>query len=204
MKTINKFTINPTNEFHILRHYKYVDELYKKTLIGQPYWYYDHIQKKFLYSKITQTDIENALQTIGTKFDKDVRGIENPRKLLRLIKSSFQELSSLNKIDWNKNLGYKSTTFAIDYQSPVGQMNCLNLDDVSNIDRSRIRRIFRSKCSGENKIFVNTISNTKLSSTNTIHVEIVDTIQIPFFFITSFPDCAHVNDLPEEKLVFVI
>ncbi|MFZ5391587.1 MAG: hypothetical protein ACOZAR_00120 [Patescibacteria group bacterium] len=204
MKTANKFAINPTNEFHILRHYKYVDELYKKTLIGQPYWYYDHSQKKFLHSKISQTDIENALQTIGTKFSESVIGIENPRNLLKIIKSSFQKLLSSNKIDWTDNIEHKSTAFAIDFQFHVGQMNCLNFDDISQKNKARIRRVPRSKCVGENKIFISTISDIKLSSTKTIHVEIVETKQLPFFVITAFPNCPLTNDMPEEKLVFVV
>ncbi|MBT89581.1 MAG: hypothetical protein CMN79_03715 [Spirochaetales bacterium] len=32
MNNLKKFIINPTNEFHILRHFQYVDDSYKKLL----------------------------------------------------------------------------------------------------------------------------------------------------------------------------
>lgn len=43
---LDKVEINPTNEYHILRHYSYVDAPYIKTLIGKKYWFYDYSQKK--------------------------------------------------------------------------------------------------------------------------------------------------------------
>ncbi len=36
---IDKVEINPTNEFHILRHFSYVDPKYSETLIGQNVFY---------------------------------------------------------------------------------------------------------------------------------------------------------------------
>ena len=79
MNNLEKFIINPTNEFHVLRHFRYVDDSYKKTLIGQPYWYYNYSLKKFVSSKISQVDVENALKTIGTKFEKILLAL-NPQK----------------------------------------------------------------------------------------------------------------------------
>lgn len=69
MNDLEKYIINPTNEFHVLRHFKYVDDSYKETLIEQPYWCYEYSQKKFVFSKISEFDIENALKTIGTKLE---------------------------------------------------------------------------------------------------------------------------------------
>lgn len=40
-----KFVINPTNEFHILRHFESVDNSYKETLQDKQYWYHDYEQK---------------------------------------------------------------------------------------------------------------------------------------------------------------
>lgn len=203
MNNLNKFTINPTNEFHVLRHFKFVENQYKETLIDQPYWYYDNTQKKFLYSKISKTDIENALKTIGTKFEKNIASIENPKKLLEVIRQKFQELKLANKIRWIDNAENKTTMFSFDYILPVGQMSCLSIDNISKKDKERIKQVFRSKCAGENKVIINTISGMKLSFTKTISVEMVETKQLPFYAITAYPDC-QIDDISDDKLVFVV
>jgi hypothetical protein len=204
MNDLKKFIINSTNEFHILRHFKYVDDSYKETLIGQPYWYYDHRQKKFVFSKISKSDIENALKTVGTKFEKNINGIESPKKLLKIIKSRFHELLSNNKICWIDNIRHKAATFTFAYQFSVGEMNCIDRNDVPEKDRARIKPAVRSKCAGENAVIVNTISNIKLSSTKLIHVEIVETKQLPFYAITAFPNCSLPDDVPDENILFVV
>lgn len=204
MNNLEKFIINPTNEFHILRHFKYVDDSYKETLIGQPYWYYDYSQKKFVFLKISEIDIENALKTIDAGFEKNISGIESPKKLLEIIKDRFQELQLDNKICWIDNIEYKTATFTFAYHFPVGKMNCLDRDNIPEKDKNRIKPVLRSKCAGENAVIVNTISGVELSSTKSIHVEIVETKQLPFYTITAFPDCSLPNDIPDENLIFVV
>lgn len=66
LKDLDKFEINPTCEFRILRHFSSVDVEYSNTLVGQEYFYYDHNQNKFIKSVISPKDIENALKTKGT------------------------------------------------------------------------------------------------------------------------------------------
>lgn len=97
MQNSKKFEINPTNKFHILRHFEFVEEDYKKTLINELYWYYDYSQEKFVASYISKDDIRHALETIGTKFYKNIPGIENPKKLLELIKEKFTALNLNNE-----------------------------------------------------------------------------------------------------------
>ena len=204
MNNLEKYIINPTNEFHILRHFQYVDDSYKKTLIGQPYWYYDYSQKKFASSKISQIDVKNALKTIGTKFEKNIIGIESPKKLLEIIKNRFRKLLTDNKIYWIDNIEYKTATFTFDHQFSVGEMNCLNRDSIPERDKGRIKSVLRSKCAGENAVIVNTISDIKLSSTKSIHVEIVETKQLPFYTITAFPDCLLSDDILDKNIVFAV
>ena len=204
MNNLKKYIINPTNEFHVLRHFKYVDDSYKETLINQPYWYYNYDQKKFISSRISQIDIESALKIISTKFDKNTTGIENPRKLLKIIKHEFQKLLSTNKIYWIDNLENKVTTFTFDHKFSVGQMNCLAIDNISEKDKERIKRVSRSDCIGEDTITVNTISGIELFSTKTIRVEIVESKQLSFYTITAFPDCSISDNLSDNELVFVV
>lgn len=204
MNNPEKSIVNPTNEFHILRHFKFVDDSYKETLVGQPYWYYDYAKKKFVYSKISKVDIENALKAIGTKFEKNIAGIENPKKLLKIIEKRFQELLLADKISWIEYLGYEAATYTFNYQFFVGQMNCLNIDNISEKDKARIKRVSRSKCVGEKECIINTISGIKLSSTKIIYVEIVKTKELPFYTITTFPDCPSADNIADDKRVFAI
>jgi len=83
-------------------------------------------------------------------------------------------------------------------------MNYLSIDNIPEKDRKRIKRTSRSTCIGENMVIVNTISGIELFSTKTIHIEIIETKQLPFYVITAFPNCPTLNDLSDDKLIFVI
>jgi len=208
MDKLKKFIINPTNEFHILRHYEFVDNSYKETLINKPYWYYDYFQKKYISSYISQNDVNYALETIGTKFYKNVKGIENPKKLLELIKNEFVKLISKNKIHWTLDGENKVTKFSINVDSAVGRINVLSIDSLSNGDKKNIKSISRSKCMGENGVVVNTVSGIKQGSTNMIYVEIIETKQLSFYMMTAFPDCSSsdrsINDISDDELIFIV
>jgi hypothetical protein len=194
MKNLEKFIINSTNEFHILRHFQDVDDSYKKSLIGKPYWYYDYNKKKFIFSTISHIDIENALQTLGTKFFKNIIGIESPKKLLKRIKNKFQELLADNKVFWIDMIEYKTFTFIFDYECSVGTINCLQKDTLSLKNKERIQSALRSKCLGEESVFVQTFSSIKLSETK----------QLPFYTITAFPHCFLLDTIEKDNLVFVV
>ncbi|MDP1760442.1 MAG: hypothetical protein Q8L01_03305 [Candidatus Woesebacteria bacterium] len=208
MDNLKKFIINSTNEFHILRHYKFVDNSYKETLISKPYWYYDYSQKKYISSNISKNDVECALETIGTKFYENIKGIENPKKLLELIEKEFIKLISKDKIHWTLGGENKVTKFSINFDSAVGMINVLSINSLSNNDKKNIKSIPRSKCTGENNVIVNTISGIELGYTNMIYVEIIETTQLPFYIMTAFPDCSSldssINDISDDDLVFIV
>ncbi len=204
MKNLEKHIINPTNEFHILRHFKFVDDAYKETLVNQEYWYYDYAQKKFVSSIISQIDIQNALETIGTKFDGNIVGIENPKKLLYIIKQHFEQLLSTTNIKWIDNSKDKTISFTFDYKSNIGEINCLAISKIPKEKRIAIKTASRSDCIGENEIMVNTVSGFKLSSTKTIYVELKRINQFKLFAVTAFPDCSICDDVSDDELVFVM
>lgn len=208
MENLEKFVINSTNEFHILRHYEFVDDSYKETLINKPYWYYDYSQKKYISSRISQNDVEYALETIGTKFYKNIKGIENPKKLLELIKKEFIKLISKDKIHWIFNGENKVAKFSINFDSAVGMINVLSINSLSNNNKKNVKSISRSKCTGENNVVVNTISGIELGSTNMIYIEIVETAHLPFYVMTAFSDCSSsdnsINDISDDELVFIV
>ncbi len=204
MNTLESSIINPTNEFHVLRHFKFVNNSYKKMLINQPYWYYNYTQKKFLFSKISQNDVTNALETVGTKFEKNISGIENPNKLLKIIEQKFQELLSTNKIHWIDSSENKIAEFRFNYKINIGKINCLPIEQIPKANRRAIECVLRSNCIGENNITVNTISEIELSYTKTIFVEVKKIKQLPFYLVTTFPDCSVPNNLSDDELVFVI
>ncbi|EKE11787.1 MAG: hypothetical protein ACD_15C00026G0006 [uncultured bacterium] len=203
MDIIDKFQINPTNEFHILRHFEFVDDAYKKTLIGKPYWYYDYSKKKFIASHISKNDVEHALETIGTKFYKNIPGIENPKKILELIREKFMTFNLNNEAHWTAEKEDKHFVFTFEYDFAVGDKNVVSIKSLADDDKKNVKKVFRSKCAGESNIAVNTVSGIELQSANMIYVEIFETKQLPFFVITSFPDCL-ASAIPDDELVFVV
>jgi len=204
MINLKKFVINPTNEFHILRHFDFVSEHYKKTLLGKPYYYYDQSQGKFVLSKITQCDIKSALKVVGTKFNSDVVGIENPKKLLKIAQAEFKKLKDSGSLNWAQNTGFKTTSFTVGYKLPVGKINCLLVSNISTKDKNKIKSAPRSSCKGESSVLVNTITGLKLDTTTTISVELVDPVQLPFFIVTAYPNCSISPNLSFNDLVFVV
>lgn len=208
MDNLEKFVINPTNEFHILRHFESVDNSYKKSLLNKPYWYYDYFQKEFISSHISNDDIEFALETIGTKFYSNIPEISNSKKLLELIREKLVELNIDNKICWVSDGKNKRFNFTFEYPAAVGGINVLAMSSLNSDNRKNIKTVARSKCKGENMIEVNTISEIELPSTNKIRVEVLETTQLPFYFVTAFPDCSSysntINNLQDEDIVFVV
>ena len=204
MKALDRFAINSTNEFHILRHFEFVDDFYKASLINKHYWFYDYLQKKYVSSHISRDDIEYALETIGTKFDKNITGIENPKKLLELIREKYTELIASNKVDWIPENERKLFVFTFEYNFTVGKMNCLSMVNLSAGDKKNIKPTPRSRCIGESDVIVNTITGIKLQATKMIYVEIVELEQLSFFAITSFPDCSANNIPPNDEIVFAL
>lgn len=205
MNNLNKFTINPTNEFHILRHFEFVEDEYKKSLMGKPYLYWDYSQEKYIDSDISHDDIEYALETIGTKFFKNISGLENPRKLLELIEEKFTELDSKNEIHWIDENKRKIASFSFGYNCSVGAMNCISAEKLDEECKKKIKSVPRSKCAGENNIAVNVVSGIELQPTIRIYVEIVKTEQLPFFAVTAFSDCSANNNLAgDDNVVFAV
>ncbi len=201
--TTSTSIINPTNEFHLLRHFSSVDNSYKKTLENKPYWYYDYPQQTFLESTIATDEIEHALSTLGTKFSSNISGIENPNKLLCLIYTKILEAERNNQLSWIQGEKRDTASFVIDYPSEVGMMNAFPKKSLNPVALERVKNVPRSKCQGENEEMVDTISGIELRPTNMIYVEVVKMDQLPFYAITAFPDCS-ANNLSDDEIVFVI
>lgn len=196
---MNKIEINPTNEFHILRHFSDVSFDYRTAVIGKPYWYYDYAQKKYCESVVTEDDIENALNAVGTKFLESVSGIENPKKLLELINEKFLVLYGEDSIKWMTDDDTEVASFSFEYGASVGLINVL---PKKSFGLDEIKKVKRSKCLGEDGVLVEIVSGVDLRPTNIIYAEMVKTPLLPFYAITAFPDCL-VNDLGDDELVFV-
>lgn len=190
----NKF-INPSNEFHILRHFKYVSDEYKNSLIWKKYYYFDYEKEDFIIWIISEKNIENALNTIWTKFDKNILWLENPKKVLEFIYKNFSE-KKLNFLEKN------NLSFQIKYNKSVWKINCLLKNQIG--DNSIIKKEFRSKCNWENNIIVNTVSGIKLYSTNSIDIFIQHLEKLDLFFTTAFPYCQIPDNVNFENIVFAI
>lgn len=185
---IYKVETNATNEFHILRHFNYVDPEYLTTLIGQNYFYYDYAKNQFVKSIISSEDINFALQTIGTKFFDNIKGIENPEKLLNLIKEELKLKIENEGVDWISQEKTRVATFSIQYNEKVGEKNIIPISSLSDQEKARVKKIPRSEHEGEKSLLINTITDIEKQSTDIISVEIVENNEFPFYFITAYPN----------------
>ena len=202
LSDLDKVEINPTNEFHILRHFSFVDPKYSKTLIGQKYFYYDYAKNKFVKSIISSEDIDFALQTIGTKFFSNINGIEDPKKLLKFIKEKLKPEIENKNIIWTLQGKNKTANFTIRYNKKIGDKNLIPISDLSIQDQKRIRQVPRSKHKGEESLLINTVTDVKMQSVDIISVEIVENNEFPFYFITAYPKSNQSGTEPDDKQNF--
>jgi len=201
---MNKFQINITNQYHILRHFNYVDNQYIKNLIGKEYYYYSHNLQSFRGAEIDLKSIEDALKTKGSKFLKNIKLLETPRKLLILIKNEWDLLRE-KEITWQTNSLGRSFSFIINYSEAVGYKDLISIEDLTSAERKRINTFPRSNHEGEKSVLIKTISGVEKKLINTIEVGILDTMELPFYLITAYPgdlmptlDFSHENQLQLE------
>ena len=187
-----------------MRHYKDVSNIYSNLLIGKPYFYYDYTEQDFKNSTISTQDIHHALQTTGTKFAKDIPGIETPEKLLKIIESHFKNLQENEQITWQQEKDCQCTSFIMEYLHPVGNINCLAIESLTLEQKEEIKQVTRSQCKGEKDVLVNTIKDIPTKPTNKICVQITKSSHLPFLFISAYPYCDLPSDLSLIELVFVI
>jgi hypothetical protein len=176
---MKKIEINPTTEFHILRHFYNVDESYTKNLLGKKYYYFDYVKNSFETSIISQKHIDFAFKTFASKFTFD----KTPTDLLKLAENEFQTTN----LNWQKENNVSIARFEISQSHNVGSCNLIVKSNLSQSDLERVKTQPRSKLEGEDNILISTLSNFKSPQTNTISVEIVDSPELPFLWISMYP-----------------
>ncbi|MBU3923459.1 MAG: hypothetical protein KJ592_00925 [Nanoarchaeota archaeon] len=183
---LKKFEINPTVEMNVLRHFGKVDSEYLKTLVGEEYSYFNHKNKRVIKSVISLKDIKAALNTKGTKFFDNVKGIENPRKLLALIKRQLEKKIHDKNIGWVYRNGKKVARFSFEYKNFVGEEDLVLLSSLSEAEGARVKKVTRGR-SAERLSTVNVIEGMEKNKTKIISVKIVEMKEFPFYSITSYP-----------------
>jgi len=191
---MNNVEINPTNEFHLLRHFIDVSSEYRNSLIGKEYYRFNFKTQKFEKSFITPIDIDNALKTTGSKFYKNVKGIEDPQKLLKLIVSEFYKL---NERIWTDCENGKNLGFLFKYSQYVGERNLIHIKELTNEERKRVKKVPRGE--SESEIMINVVSNVKVRRLDTIEVSLLDSPKLPSLFVTAYPgDLMPTEDFPNK------
>lgn len=192
MKSIE---INPTNELHLLRHFSGVAKEYSDQLVGQEYYHYDYKLGKFKKGHISPNVIQAALETTGSKFYKDITGIENPKKLLQLIKVKFE---AQKNIHWSPTANGINYAFLINHDSDVGNKNLIKVSELSDPDKKRVHKVSRGE--GESSVMVNIVNGIGVRKLKTIEVGVLDSPELDFLFVTAYPgDLMHTEDFPNDK-----
>ena len=175
---------NPTNEYNILRHYLHVSEEYERGLIGKEYEYYDHVSRGFVPSVITEKNIELAYQTRGSKFYSGIKGIENPRELIMVIKKELRERIARGDMFWICKPTHDFLTFSIEYSENVGDKDFVSVDSLSSEQQARIQMVPRSTREG---ITFRTVVGAPKLPTNRFVVQIYRLPEKKFAYITGYP-----------------
>lgn len=178
---------NPTNEYHILRHYPPISTSYSDKLIGKDYEYFDYQQQKFLQSNIAPKDIEIAYHTKGTKFHPNVAGIENPKGLIAVIKNELQKRIAEKSIKWIQKSTYDTLMLTFDYPRVVGDQGLLPINMLSKKQQFEIKTVSRGSHEGEKLITIKTISGIPKIPTTHISVEINLMPDKQHAFMTAYP-----------------
>lgn len=180
---MNKIIINPTTEFHVLRHFSQASAEYTQTLINQEYYYWDYQNQLMKKSIISHQDIEYALDTYGSKFNGNSPDIQTPYTLLKYLSCHDKIIDSLSQIQMCKYLYVE-----LEYPDFVGNSNLCLKSDLNHEDIKNISKVSRSKLPGEDTVIINTIEKGSYTTlTSTIGVEIVLVESLPFLWVTAFP-----------------
>lgn len=194
---ISLFEINSSIEMHILRHFKKVSEQYKTSLLNKEYHYFDHQEKKFKQGIIKQENIDNALNTKGTKFAEFVTGIEDPEKLLEWL---YEQTKTLFKADnlYTIEKGLESKVYLqFEYPEIVGNIDVVNIDDLNNDEKLRVKKVKRSEGHDE-ATEINIIEGKEKIPTKVIAFLLHKVPELDFYFGSAFPGYLD-PDFPNEE-----
>lgn len=193
---MNKFNIiNPTNEIHILRHFKNVSEEYKKSIINKKYFRLN-IEGNFIEDSINEEVIQNALNTKGSKFFENINGILNPKDVLTIIRKEL-ERSIKERVYWESKNTQRHFSFLVEYRRPVGYKNLVEINTLNEIDRQKVQKVRRGREGPDAEVFVNIVKTKNIEAINTIEVGISEFPELPFYFVTAFPgDLSYAPDFP--------
>ncbi|MDP2631026.1 MAG: hypothetical protein Q8P56_06515 [Candidatus Uhrbacteria bacterium] len=175
---------NPTNEYHILRHYSDMPKAYTDSLVGKEYEYYNYETRGFTSSIISQDDIQTAFQTKGSKFYNDVSGLENPHKIIEYIKEELRARIGQGNMFWICKPTFDFLIFSITYSENVGDKDFVTVDSLSHEQQARIKMVPRST---REEVMFRTVSGVAKMSTNRFVVEIHHFPGKQFAYMTAYP-----------------
>lgn len=178
---------NPTNEFHLLRHFMRTTKEYERTLLGQPYEYYDPETKVFKSSTLVEHDLAAAYQTTGTKFYPGVSGLETPRRLITLIRHELSKRVVRRDMHWIVSPHRQVLQLSLSCPEAVGDQDLVVIEDLPVASRERVQRVVRGGHAGERATMIQTVTGIAKQSTRNIAVEIQLVRGRSTAFLTAYP-----------------
>ncbi len=186
-KDIKGISCDLTTQFHLLRHYKSLPKDYISLLIDKEYDYYDYDKSEFVKSILDRNTVEEGLKTKGSKFFSHVKGVETPKELIYLIRQQLKEEINNGSIFWIQRSSYKTAMFSFIYREDVGYDDLVSIDTLSEYKKSKITEVRRGAGSGENNIFIKTLTGIPRKTTRKISVELTKIPGRHYFSVTAFP-----------------
>ncbi len=139
VKAVEMATIQPTAsaEFHIARHYTSLVSEYRATLIGKPHRYFDTQTRQLASAIITETAIDLALQTRGSKFNTNA---PTPHELIFEVREEAIKRAEVGKLTW-LDCGFTiSTFFSIEFPETVGETGTISMAHLKNDPSITLKR----------------------------------------------------------------
>lgn len=184
---VASITANPSNEYHILRHYPRMPVEYSDALLGKDYEYFDYEKNSYVSSTISQDDIEIAYKTKGSRFFENVPGIEDPTKLIELIREEFRKRVVNGDAFWLQKEIFQAVVFTIDYHVVVGYKDLIPINSLSSDEQARVLTVPRGSSGSEKTVIIKTITNISKKPTSRISVKIVRLPNKPEIYLTAYP-----------------
>ena len=116
-----------------------------------------------------------------------------------MIIMKFQNFKD-NEIIWEIINNKKFFTFIIQFNQPVGFKNLIPIESLTEEQKSTIKIEPRSNKIGEKEIMIKTITGIKAKPISTIEVGLLDTEELPFYFVNAYPsDMQRTPDFPSNR-----
>jgi hypothetical protein len=114
-------------QIHLLRHFRSVSNEYLQSIIGKTYETTDFRTGAVTPNLIDQRRVDQALGTVGSKFDPNLNGMSNPKELIEFVKSVAIARAEAGELVFIDKGFCKKTLFTSNFTHRIGTDSIVTL-----------------------------------------------------------------------------